>query len=62
MLGKAAACGYKKARFILDRGYFSEDNIRFTDKNGFEFIIMVKGCKDLASELILKNRGTFEDE
>lgn len=62
MLGKAAAYGYKKAGFILDRGYFSEDNIRFMDKNGFEFIIMVKGCKELVSKLILKNRGTFEDE
>ena len=62
MLEKAAAYGYKDAGFILDRGYFSEDNIRFMDKNGYDFIIMVKGCKDLVSELILKHRGTFEDE
>jgi transposase len=32
MLEKAAAFGYKKAGFILDRGYFSEPNIRFMDK------------------------------
>ena len=32
------------------------------DRNGYDFIIMVKGCKDLVSELILKYRGTFEDE
>lgn len=34
MLGKAAAYGYKKAGFILDRGYFSEDNIRFMSISG----------------------------
>lgn len=62
MLEKAKAYGYKNAGFILDRGYFSEPNIRFMDKNGYEFVIMVKGCKDLVNELILKNKGSFEDE
>ena len=62
MLKKAAAYGYENAGFILDRGYFSEDNIRFMDRNGYEFIIMVKGCKELVNELVLKVRGTFEDE
>lgn len=62
MLEKAKAYGYKNAGFILDRGYFSEPNIRFMDKNGYEFIIMVKGCKDLVNELILRNKGSFEDE
>ena len=62
MLRKAAAYGYKEAGFILDRGYFSEDNIRFMDRNHYEFVIMVKGCKDLVNELILKVKGTFEDD
>lgn len=62
MLEKAAAYGYKNAGFILDRGYFSEPNIRFMDKNGYDFIIMVKGCKDIVNKLVLENRGTFEDE
>ena len=62
MLEKAAAYGYKDAGFILDRGYFSEENIRFMDRNGYDFIIMVKGCKELVSGLILQYRGTFEDE
>nr|MCR5108275.1 transposase [Lachnospiraceae bacterium] len=62
MLEKAKAYGYKNAGFILDRGYFSEPNIRFMDVNGYEFIIMVKGCKDLVSKQILEVRGTFEDE
>ena len=62
MLEKAKAYGYKNAGFILDRGYFSEPNIKFMDTNGYEFIIMVKGCKELVSSLILEKRGSFEDE
>lgn len=62
MLKKAEAYGYKKSGFILDRGYFSEPNIRFMDRNEYAFIIMVKGCKDLVSGLVLEHRGTFEDE
>ena len=62
MLEKAAAYGYRNAGFILDRGYFSEPNIKFMDKNGYDFIIMVKGCKDIVNKLVLEKRGTFEDE
>ena len=62
MLEKAKAYGYENAGFILDRGYFSEPNIKFMDRYGYDFIIMVKGCKDLVSEVILKHRGRFEDE
>jgi hypothetical protein len=62
MLNKAKSFGYKNAGFILDRGYFSEPDIRFMDRNGYSYIIMVKGCKELASQAIVENRGTFEDE
>ena len=62
MLEKAKSYGYRNAGFILDRGYFSEPNIRFMDRNGFDFIIMVKGCKTLVNELVLRNKGKFEDE
>ena len=62
MLEKAKAYGYEKAGFILDRGYFSEANIKYMDANGYEFIMMVKGCKDLVNEHILESRGNFEDE
>ena len=53
MLEKAKGYGYKKAGFILDRGYFSKANIRFMDKNGYDFVIMVKGMKKLIREIIL---------
>ncbi len=62
MLEKAAAFGYKNAGFILDRGCFSEPNIRFMDKNGYDFIIMVKGCKDVVSKLVMEKKGSFEEE
>lgn len=62
MLNKAQGYGYKKAGFILDRGYFSKQNIEHMDKCGYSFIIMVKGMSDLVSELILSNKGSFENK
>ncbi len=61
MLEKVKSYGYKDVGFILDRGYFSEPNLRFMDRSGFPFVIMVKGMKKLVNELILEKRGTFED-
>ncbi|NCC11381.1 MAG: transposase [Bacteroidia bacterium] len=62
MLEKAKGYGYKKVGFILDRGYFSKENIHFIDKNGYDFVIMVKGMKKFVHELIRENRGTFEED
>ena len=62
MLEKASGYGYRHVGFILDRGYFSKENIRFMDKNGFSFVIMVKGMKPLVRELIIEARGSFEDK
>ena len=60
MVDKVIEYGYKKIGFILDRGYFSKDNIRCIDENGYTFIIMCKGCKTLVSSLVLQRCGTFE--
>ena len=62
MLNKAAAYGYKNAGFILDRGYFSRENIRFMDRLGYDFVIMVKGMKSLVNEKIRQVQGSFEDK
>ena len=62
MLGKAAGYGYKNVGFILDRGYFSKQNIEHMDSCGYSFVIMVKGMADLVSSLILENKGTFENK
>lgn len=61
MLGKAKGYGYKHIGFILDRGYFSKDNIQFMDRNGFEFVIMVKGMRKLVNSLVLQTKGSFEE-
>ena len=52
MLNKAVAYGYRNAGFILDRGYFSRENIRYMDKCGYDFVIMVKGMKSLCNDAI----------
>ena len=62
MLGKAKGYGYRNVGFILDRGYFSRENIRYMDKNGFDFIIMMKGMKSLTHEIVTANKGRFEDD
>ena len=60
MVDKVIEYGYKKIGFILDRGYFSKENIQYIDNNDYTFIIMCKGCKALVSSLVLENRGKFE--
>ena len=60
MVDKVNEYGYKNIGFILDRGYFSEDNIQYMEDNGHAFIIMVKGHKKLVSSLVEENRNTFE--
>lgn len=62
MLDKAAGYGYKKVGFILDRGYFSQGNIKCMDSHGYSFIIMVKGMSALVDSLILERKGTFENK
>jgi transposase len=60
MVDKVIEYGYKRMGFILDRGYFSKDNIRYMDENGYSFIIMVKGMKELVSDLVSSRIHTFE--
>ena len=60
MVDKVIEYGYEKIGFILDRGYFSKENIGYIDANDYSFIIMCKGCKALVSSFVLENYGTFE--
>ena len=62
MVDKVKGYGYRNVGFILDRGYFSRDNLKYMDSNGFAFIIMVKGIKDFIRDLIRKHKGTFEND
>lgn len=58
---KTRSYGYRHLGFILDRGYFSRENIRCMDRYGYDFVIMMKGCKEIARKLILERKGTFEN-
>lgn len=62
MLEKAGGYGYKNVGFILDRGYFSKENIHYMEKYGYEFVIMMKGMKELVKSLVLEVKGTFEED
>lgn len=61
-LEKAGGYGYKNVGFILDRGYFSKENIHYMDKCGYDFVIMMKGMKELVKSLVLEVKGTFEED
>ena len=62
MVDKVKAYKYEKIGFILDRGYFSKDNIRYMDENGYPFVIMIKGKKALVSSLVMREKNTFETD
>ena len=62
MLEKAKGYGYRQVGFIVDRGYFSKENIHFMEKSGYEIIIMMKGMKSLVRDLVLSVKGSFEEK
>lgn len=62
MVDKVSEYGYKKVGFILDRGYFSKDNIHCMEEGNYAFVIMVKGRKALVSSLVEENLGSFETD
>ena len=57
---RAKGYGYRQIGFVLDRGYFSKDNISHLEDNGYSFIMMLKGKADLVQQWILENKGSFE--
>ena len=57
---RAIGFGYKKIGFILDRGYFSKENVYYLEENGYSFVMMLKGKADLVQKWILENKGSFE--
>ena len=62
MVERAKSFGFENVGFILDRGYFAKPNIQFMDENGYDYILMMKGNKELVSSLIMDNRNTFEEK
>lgn len=62
MVDKVGQYNYKNVGFILDRGYFSKENIQYMEANGHSFVIMVKGQKELVSSIIREHRNSFETD
>lgn len=60
MVDKVKEYKYNKIGFILDRGYFSKENIQYMEDNGYAFIMMVKGRKELVASLVEEHRNMFE--
>lgn len=52
MVDRAKEYGYKNVGLILDRGYFSAGNIRYFDRMGYDFLMMVKNNSGLVAEKI----------
>ena len=57
---KAKGYGYRRIGFVLDRGYFSRDNICHLEDSGYSFVMMLKGKADLVQQWVLENKGSFE--
>ena len=59
MLRDNELIGYKKARFVLDRGFYSEENIKQLAKAYCRFIMSMPNGIRLSQNLIDKNRDTI---
>ncbi len=60
MLDKVYGYGYRKIGFILDRGYFSKQNLESIEQKGCSFVIMVKGMASFVNQIVMEKIGTFE--
>ena len=60
MVQKFKGFGYKNLGFVLDRGYFSKENLAYMDSCDYGFIIMVKGRASFVKNQILSHKGKFE--
>lgn len=62
VLDKAYGYGYRRIGFILDRGYFSRENLRMMDEKGYSFVIMAKGMAAFLDGVIDEVKGKFESK
>lgn len=60
MLEKAQGYGYKQVGFILDRGYFSKENIGYMDRCGYDFAIIVDSRKHDDEILVMQLRNQLK--
>ena len=46
----------KKTRFVMDRGFYSAENLNFLVKNGYRFVIALPGSLKYCNDLIRRHR------
>lgn len=61
MVERANTYGCRKVGFILDRGYFSIDNIKYFEKNSYDYILMTKGNASFIRKAIEECIGRLKD-
>lgn len=62
MIDMAKGYGYKDIGFILDRGYFSRDNIRKLTETGYKFVIAAKGSAKFLRRLMSNAIDDFKPD
>lgn len=60
VIEKFQGYGYKNIGFVLDRGYFSKDNIKYMESCNYDYVIMVKGKASFVHQRITDHKGEFE--
>lgn len=53
--GKLLSC--KKAKFVMDRGFYSKDNMQYMAQNGYRFVIALPESLNYVKELIKRHGG-----
>ncbi|NJD02587.1 MAG: transposase [Ruminiclostridium sp.] len=57
MLRDNELIGFKKAKYVMDRGFFTSDNLKYMTDAGARFIISVPNSSSFSKELIDKYRN-----
>lgn len=60
MMADNERLGISKVKFVMDRGFFSKDNVKFMAAQGYPFILAIPNHLKLAQELIDKHGDTVK--
>lgn len=52
MIGRLSEYGYQNIGVIMDRGYFSINNIKYLEEKGFNYVLMVKTSQNIIQDII----------
>ena len=61
LLGDMASIGVKKAKFVLDRGFYSKDNFDNIYRKGYKFVAACKANTNIFKELMSEVREPIKD-